>query len=210
MSRYLLTCFITFYMIVIWIGNGVEMNVKLIVIAFTLLCIVLTTHTEIIYMDKNMRPSEFCIAKIKEIEGFKPKIYLCEARKPTIGYGELVRNDTPKALTEEIAEQRLRARLDKVAKLLHAKIIPQITQAQFDALIMLVDNWGAHNFAVSRCLTEINDEDWFAAMREWGQVVHVRKDGQLVVSNGLKNRRKQELELFASGIEKRDPNHSIV
>lgn len=67
---------------------------------------------------------------------------------------------------------------------------------QFDALVALVFNIGAGNFATStvrRCINEGRMADVPAAWRMWDKVTI---NGRRVVSPGLVNRREAELKLW--------------
>jgi lysozyme len=100
---------------------------------------------------------------IKYFEGFRSKPYLCEAGKPTIGYGftrypngqRVTLNDPP--ITEEWAEVVLSKLLEQYEAEVDAATNDNITQNQFDALVSFVFNIGITNYKASTIRKLINN-----------------------------------------------------
>lgn len=71
-------------------------------------------------------------------------------------------------------------------------VLTPLTQNQFDALVSLVYNIGATAFRLSTLLRLLNTHDYVGASKEFLQWDH--SGG--VVSSGLLNRRKAEMQIF--------------
>lgn len=141
---------------------------------------------------------------IKKWEHFEPKAYLDQAGIWTIGYGtteyfgggKVMEGDT---IDEGRATMYLIMDCDGVARKITHWMTRYLQQNKLDALISLSYNIGTYGFRTSTLLKEINNgnnviEDYFT---RWDKV-HI--DGQLVESNGLKNRREAEWQLYSKGI----------
>ena len=92
------------------------------------------------------------LALIKEFEGLKLKAYLCPAQVWTIGYGSTgahVREGM--VITEARAEELLREDLERFERGV-AKLAPNATQEQFDAMVSLAFNIGTGDL-------DLNDGD---------------------------------------------------
>ena len=104
---------------------------------------------------------------IKYLEGFRAAPYLCQAGKPTIGYGftrypngqKVTLQDSP--ITEEWAEVILAKLLEQYEAEVDAATTDSINQNQFDALVSFVYNIGITNYKGStiRKLININPND---------------------------------------------------
>ena len=100
---------------------------------------------------------------IKYFEGFRSEPYLCEAGKPTIGYGftrypngqRVTLNDPP--ITEEWAEVILSKLLEQYEAEVDAATNDNINQNQFDALVSFVFNIGITNYKASTIRKLINN-----------------------------------------------------
>lgn len=147
-----------------------------------------------------MITSQNGINLIKKWEKFKPTAYLCPAGVPTIGYGSTMWTDGRKVrlgqtVTLQDAEKLMAYFL---ANVIH--FIPDnVNQNQFDALCSFIYNIGVSNFRKSNLLKMVKEnpdnEDIRDEFMKW--TLH-RKNGQLIQSNGLKNRRKEEADLYFS------------
>ena len=142
---------------------------------------------------------------IKQFEGLELKAYQDEAGIWTIGYGstrdpftgvpvkrgDQITLDTALAwLRKEIA-----LKTDGIKNMIKVPVTPN----QFTALTSLAYNIGTGAFSRSTLLRKLNSKapklevaDQFLP---WNKV---RKNGKLVVSNGLVKRRKMERDLFLS------------
>ncbi len=145
-----------------------------------------------------MITSQNGINLIKKWEKFKANSYLCPAGVPTIGYGSTMWTDGRKVrLGQTISMQdaeKLMAYF--LANVIH--FIPDnVNQNQFDALCSFIYNVGIANFRKSTLLRKVkenpDDLDIRDEFMKW--TLH-RKNGQLVQSNGLRNRRKEEADLY--------------
>lgn len=141
---------------------------------------------------------------ILDYEKFSAEPYLDQGGIPTIGYGtiringEPVTMQTPPCTIEQAMAWFTEDAADKVAHVNRLVKVP-LTQNQFDALVSFVYNVGEGGFGSSSLLRAINarqpiPENLFT---RWNKVRHpVTK--QLMVSNGLTRRRKDEYQLFMS------------
>jgi lysozyme len=145
-----------------------------------------------------MIPSQNAINLIKKFEKFSPKSYLCPAGVPTIGYGSTMWTDGSKVklgqtVTLQDAEKLMAFFL---ANVIH--FIPNnVNQNQFDALSSFLYNVGPGNFRKSELLKMVKQNPDNELIRdEFMKWKLHRKNGNLVPSNGLINRRKAEIELY--------------
>jgi lysozyme len=147
-----------------------------------------------------MIPSQNGINLIKKWEKFKANSYLCPAGVPTIGYGSTFWTDGRRVrlgqtVTLQEAEKLMAYFL---ANVIH--FIPDnVNQNQFDAICSLIYNIGVANFRKSKLLKKVKENpDDLSIRDEFMKWTLHRKNGQLVPSNGLKNRRKEEADLYFS------------
>lgn len=146
-----------------------------------------------------MKASEKCIDLIKSFEKFEPKTYLDQGRRPTIGYGHLLKKgESFGTITESDAMKLLCKDLDNVEACIDKHVDVDLTQGQFDALCMFVFNVGAQNFYDSTLRSLVNNKHFEAAAEEFPKWKYVtdRGTGKKFVSQGLINRRIKERELF--------------
>lgn len=153
-----------------------------------------------------MKASPYCIKKIEELEAFSAEPYPDEAGHATIGYGELLHKGPPtedeiKNLRWTIAqaEERLLVHIAKFERALNTALKVPVNQNQFDALLIWTYNCGIGALKSSSWLQAINRGEYAAVpelLKLWNKVT---KDGKLVVSPGLVNRRQFEADLFMKG-----------
>jgi len=148
-----------------------------------------------------MRISNKGLELIKHEEEFRSKPYLCQAQRPTIGYGSTYYKDgtkvslSDKAISKEEAIELLEYIVEtKFEKLVNSCVKVPLTQEQFDSLISFSYNVGQGNFRNSTLLKKVNSKDFIGASEEFARWKYA--NGK--VSNGLVNRRKRERELFLS------------
>lgn len=140
-----------------------------------------------------MTPSQACITLVKQFEGCKLKSYLDQRGRWTIGYGCTGGNIGPSTVwAQEMADQELQVRLDAVGRIISQKVVPMLTQNQFDALCSLVYNIGVGAFSNATFLKLLNARDMVGAAKMFPAWDHV--DG--VVNAGLLRRRLAEQALF--------------
>lgn len=154
-----------------------------------------------LHLDKNPLSgvrtfSEIAINLIKKWEKFRDKTYLCSSGKKTIGYGTRIeyhpelRNT---CITEKKAIEILKDDLNKnIVTAINKFVKIPLKQNEFDALVSLIYNIGRGRFVNSKLLDDINSGDLKSLKKNW---VEFRKDGG-GVSNGLINRRAEEINLF--------------
>lgn len=140
--------------------------------------------THVIYDDKTCKP----------VNPNKPL-----PRGATIGYGHLIKpgEDFKNGITESLATDLLRHDIAVAERAVQNNVVVPLNQNQYDALVLLVYNIGANNFANSTVIKYINNPDFHSrkypdlksAWQAWNRV-------QGAVSPGLINRRKQEWKLY--------------
>ena len=146
-----------------------------------------------------MNYSDNAIRLIKKWEGLYLKSYLCPANVATIGYGTIRYPDGKKVeLGQEISIQLA----DSLLRFEMNKIVPKIqelevNQNQFDSVVSFIYNLGIGAFNKSELRKKIlaNPND-LLIRDEWNRWNKHRKDGKLVPSKGLTNRRSDELKLY--------------
>ena len=144
-----------------------------------------------------MPPSfEECLDIIKAHEGFSPKVYLCPAGKPTIGYGSTYYHSGKPVMfgdpdiTKQEAEEILRGNLIKFWESVDMLTHEKLNGPQLCALTSLAYNIGLDNFAKSTLLKTVNANPNDPAIRE--QFLRWNK----VTSPGLTRRRMAEVEEY--------------
>ena len=117
----------------------------------------------------------------------------------TIGYGHLIKpgEDFRNGITESFATELLLCDITTAEHAIENNITVQLSQNQYDALVSLVYNIGAKNFAASTVVKYINNPKFHSsiypnlesAWKAWGLSGGIKMPG-------LNNRRTQEFELF--------------
>ena len=107
---------------------------------------------------------------IKRFEGFSPKIYICPAGYPTIGYGHVVLAHEQDQFATGITQAEATALLRKDVRIAERAVLRLITvpltDGQFDALISFTFNLGAGRLQTSTLRRRVNQGDWQQAVRE--------------------------------------------
>jgi GH24 family phage-related lysozyme (muramidase) len=134
---------------------------------------------------------------IKDCEGFVPKVYLCPAGKPTIGYGHVVeKGETFTELTEAQASELLAKDLVRFEKAIHRANLPPLNQNQFDALVSWTYNVGSGPLNDSTAMKNLRagkPELVPAGLAMWDKAT---VGGKLQALPGLTKRRKAEGDLW--------------
>jgi type VI secretion system secreted protein VgrG len=121
----------------------------------------------------------------------------------TIGVGHLIAQDQwtqfASGITEEQANYLFESDLQPFVDTVNASLIHEVTQSQFDALVVLCFNIGPAAFRQTSALRLVNDPQ---AETSYGSVDDAwrawnRSQGQ--VNRGLENRRNAELDLYNHG-----------
>ncbi|TCS38506.1 lysozyme [Paucimonas lemoignei] len=134
--------------------------------------------------------------------GFATRMYFCDAGKPTIGWGHVIKSKTDRLMTctinEAEADQLLRQDNLDSENAIKRLVKVELKQCEFDALCSLVLNIGATNFANSTLLRKLNASDRRGAADEFPRWNKYRdpKCGCLRVAKGLELRREDERALF--------------
>lgn len=142
-----------------------------------------------------MKPSEACLALIRQSEGLRLKPYKDVAGVLTIGYGHTGTDVTPDMQwTQEIAESALEIDAQKACDAVQRQVRVPLTQGQLDALTDFVFNFGEGALQGSTLLRLLN-------MRQYGEVPAqlerwVYADGN--VQAGLTVRRQAEARMWAA------------
>ena len=140
-----------------------------------------------------MTTSELGKAEIKRHEGLRLTAYDDGAGNLTIGYGHLIRSDMPNQISRDDAERLFLADLATAEAAVNRLVQVPLTSAQFDALVSLVFNWGAGNFAQSELLRRLNAYDYTGAQARLREHP-VTAGGQVLP--GLQRRRRAEADWF--------------
>lgn len=137
---------------------------------------------------------------IKSFEGLRLTAYQCQAGIWTIGYGHTRNVKQGDVITKEQAEELLKSDICPIAQLLEKwlkKNQIELEQNEYDAVFSLVFNIGMNNFigsSVAKYIIQRREKVTIAnAFLLWNKI---RKNGNLVISNGLVIRRKKERALF--------------
>ena len=139
---------------------------------------------------------------LKRLEGCKLRAYLDKVGKWTIGYGSTGPN-VRAGLTINLDEANdLLARdIKRFERAVENAVKVDLTQPQFDALVIFAYNIGENAFAGSTLVKRLNKGDYAsvpAELARWNKGTDP-KTGKKVVINGLANRRAAEAGLWAKG-----------
>ncbi|HCB1867269.1 TPA: lysozyme [Citrobacter freundii] len=97
---------------------------------------------------------------IKRFEGFSPKIYICPAGYPTIGYGHVVLAHEQVQFAAGITQAEATELLRKDVRIAERAVLRQIsvplTDGQFDALVSFTFNLGAGELQRSTLRRKVN------------------------------------------------------
>lgn len=156
-----------------------------------------------IHIDKNPLQgvktySDNAINLIKKWEKFSDKTYLCSSGKKTIGYGTRVEFHPElknACISEPKAVQLLKSDLDRdVVTAINKFVRVPLKQNEFDALVSLIYNIGRGKFVNSKLLNDINSGNLKSLIKNWSEF----RKGNGGISNGLVNRRSEEIRLYSS------------
>lgn len=148
-----------------------------------------------------MKTSKRGIELIKQLEGCELTAYKCSAGVLTIGYGHTGKDVTDGlTITGEKAETLLREDLQKFEKAVEKYVKVELNQNQFDALVSLAYNIGSGSFSKSTLLKKLNAGDYTEAAEQFLVWNKMTVNGVKKESDGLKNRRQKERELFLNPV----------
>lgn len=138
------------------------------------------------------------LSLIKSFEGLCLTAYRCQAGVLTIGYGHTANVKIGDSISQQTADSYLMCDLHRTQMFINKFVRAELNQNQYDALCSLVFNIGVGNFERSTLLKKLNNNDFVGAANEFSCWNKIRKNGELVVSNGLIKRRYEEQQLFSS------------
>jgi lysozyme len=154
-----------------------------------------------------MKLSAVGVALLKQEERFMARRYLCPAGKPTIGYGHVILPGEERYHTATLTEAQASALLEQdVAKQYGAHVAGRVhrdvSQQQFDAMVLLCYNIGTGGFDKSSVLALANAGSTSAvaikqAFGLWNKVTNPKTKIK-EVSKGLTARRAREAALYLS------------
>lgn len=146
---------------------------------------------------------------LKQYEAFSAVMYNDSAGHATIGYGHLIHhgpingaaseNPFLQGLTVAQAEALMKADLVEYEARVNNGIDVELAQHEYDALVIFAFNIGGPGFSSSSARAKLNQQaygDVGEKMKMWNKVT--LQDGTRVVSDGLVNRRAEEVEIFES------------
>ena len=140
-----------------------------------------------------MQISQRGIALLKQCEGFSATEYICPAGKRTIGYGHVITASEHYVAMDEAQAEALLIRDTGTAQQAVSDYVQiDLTQNQFDALVVFIYNIGVSAFARSTLLKNLNANDLKAALTQWQRWIYAAGKP----SDGLKSRRQAEMTLF--------------
>lgn len=152
-----------------------------------------------------MEPNQDCFDFIKSHEGFSLTAYQDSAGIWTIGYGSILYTDYShvkkgETITQQLAEDLLAWEVSLKSKTVNSAVASvTLTQNQFNALVSFTYNVGIKALLCSTLLKRIlanpDDDTITDAFMMWDKA---HENGQLVVVDGLENRRIDEAALYFS------------
>lgn len=129
---------------------------------------------------------------IKKSEGLRLHSYADVAGVWTIGYGHTKDVRPSQFITEQEAENFLKADIAWAEQAVENLVQVPLNSNEFSALVSLVFNIGEQHFKTSTLLRKLNDNDRVAARKQFERWSYAGGD----FVPGLKARRLKELELF--------------
>lgn len=142
-----------------------------------------------------MRISDKGLGIITHFEGLSAKPYVCPAGYLTIGYGHLVKENSPHFVTKAQALELLKHDVAIAEQAVKRLISAPLTQYQFDALVSFTFNVGAGALQRSSLRACANRGDFFGASEQFLRWVY----GGGRKLKGLILRRNAEKMLFLGG-----------
>lgn len=149
---------------------------------------------------------------LKDIEGLAITPYDDQTGKDikvwvegaTIGYGHLIaESDWPKykhGLNQEQAIRLLQADLNPFINTVKSNVRVEVTQHEFDAMVIFAFNIGQAGFTGSSVLKMINNPDVMTSYPTLEKAWKAWDKSQGKVNRGLKNRRQAEWDIYQKGV----------
>lgn len=166
---------------------------------------IVTSSSSLFFGDKG-------INLLKEIEGLAITPYDDQTGKDikvwvegaTIGYGHLIaKSDWSKyqaGLNEEQAIRLLQADLHPFINTVKSKVRGDVTQHEFDAMVIFAFNIGQAGFSQSSVLKMINDPEVITSYPTLEKAWKAWNKSQGKVNRGLENRRQAEWNIYQKGV----------
>lgn len=133
---------------------------------------------------------------IKSWEELCLKAYLCQAKKPTIGWGHTKGVKLGDEITIEEAQRLFEEDIKWAKDCVSNNVKVPLTSRQFDVLVSFVYNVGETNFKNSTLLRHLN-KGWYervpVELLRWNKVT---VNGVKETSGGLTRRRKAEIKMW--------------
>lgn len=124
----------------------------------------------------------------------------------TIGYGHLIGKSEwalyKNGITKAKAEQVFKSDLSPFEKAVNDAITVKVSQQQFDAMVILAFNIGVNAFKNSSVAKLVNNSKAKTSYKTLEDAWKVWNKSQGKVSNGLKNRRNAEWNIYTKGVYK--------
>lgn len=139
---------------------------------------------------------EYCINKIKQLEGLRLVPYQDEAGVWTDGYGNTNGVEPGRAITKEKAEADLRRNLGIAEQAVEKHVKVPLNDYQFGALVSFVFNVGVAAFIGSTLLRLLNKGQYDAVPSQLMQWNKITVRGKKVANKGLTNRRAAEVDMW--------------
>lgn len=146
-----------------------------------------------------MKLSEHGANLIKSFESCKLQAYKDQRGIPTIGWGHTLGVHMGMSISQYQADTFFLQDVFGVEKTVNNLVSVPLDQNEFDALCCFVYNIGTTAFSSSHLLMYLNQGNYVLAAQEFIKWDHITVDSKLVVSEGLKNRRITESNLFMLG-----------
>lgn len=147
--------------------------------------------------------SEFALKQIKKLEGFSAIPYRDSCGIWTIGYGSTYYNGGAKvtgqdvAITEQQASEMLKKIIEPFERGVDSVTRDDVSQNQFDALVIFAYNVGLGALKSSTLLKLVNENPYNPLIKneflKWNKGTI---DGKLQVIKGLTNRRQAEIDIY--------------
>ena len=135
---------------------------------------------------------------LKELEGCKLTAYYDECHILTIGFGHTGEDvHEGMTITEEEAVALLEKDLFRFITCIQQHVKVSLSQNQLDALTILVYNIGEEAFLTSTLLHKLNDKAPNSEIKSWWLCWDkIKKNGKIMLSKVLFDRRRKEFELY--------------
>ena len=145
--------------------------------------------------------NETAVAFVKQNEGFRSKVYMCTAGKPTIGYGFTEKTLIERGvITETAADRVLRMYVASCQTVVYRNVKVKLTENQEAVLIDFVYHFGSKAFYDSTLLKKLNAGKYDQVpheLRRWvNQKTIVKGKVKYVPVKGLVNRANRRIALW--------------